>query len=63
MPKFAKGEKVKFAANMHMFIASSSGKLACAWEPAVITEVKGNQYKIKGYTGFWPENFFEKMED
>lgn len=62
MSKFVKGERVKFAPNMGYFSPILDNMKMCAIE-AIITKVKGNTYQIKGFTGFFPEEFFQKMED
>lgn len=62
-PKFKKNQKVWFGPHMGYF---SDPDTQPAWEPAVITDVKVNntiQYKIKGYTGWWQEDFFKERED
>jgi hypothetical protein len=59
MPKFKLNEKVRFCPNMSFFGRS----IKCASEEVTIVGIKGLTYKIRGYTGFWPESFFEKLED
>lgn len=62
MSKFVKGEKVKFAPNMGYFSSILDNMKMCATE-VIIIKVKGNTYQIKGFTGFWPEKFFQKIEN
>lgn len=62
MSKFVKGEKVLFVPSTRCFNPAVAN-MQLAAIPTVITKVKGNTYQIKGFAGFWPEEFFQKMED
>lgn len=62
MSKFVKGEKVLFVPSMRCFSPTTANMQMCA-TATTITKVKGNTYQVEGFTGFWPEDFFQKMED
>ena len=63
MPKFKLNERVRFKPNMGYFSPAPTlgGSVADCGE-VIIVGIKGCTYKIRGYTGFWPESFFEKLE-
>lgn len=63
MSKFVKGERVKFTPDMGYFYPISENMKMSIESISIITKVKGNTYQIRDFTGFWPEKFFQKLEN